>query len=222
VQRCAFTLVRSGSLLSFSSSTPLSPSFFSSSNRYTLQSSMFIDDAPRVIPRISLKDFDVRREEIKADLIKASSEIGFLYVEPSLSPDSQQVITAVVGATHSTLVDHLIPLRYINAAFDLSARFFALPLETKQKTPSVLSPLTGLTPGLSANPLHIHRWNGKSLILYLPPFGLTFSFSSQYREKHGSRVPLPSSSFYRIRRSQGIHPARVRTRRGHDQVVAVG
>ncbi|ORY77562.1 hypothetical protein BCR35DRAFT_292142 [Leucosporidium creatinivorum] len=64
------------------------------------------------VPAISLRDFANRREEIKEELIKASSEIGFF-----------------------TLVDHSIPVEHINAAFDLSAKFFDLPLEVKQKTP---------------------------------------------------------------------------------------
>lgn len=36
---------------------------------------------------------------------------------------------------HSTLVDHPIPLEHINAAFDLSARYFDLPLDVKMKKP---------------------------------------------------------------------------------------
>ncbi|KAM0753913.1 putative oxidoreductase [Meredithblackwellia eburnea MCA 4105] len=64
------------------------------------------------VPRISLKDFDIRREEIKDELIRAASDIGFF-----------------------TLVDHPIPLDHINKAFEASKRFFDLPLEVKQKTP---------------------------------------------------------------------------------------
>ncbi|GAA5866632.1 hypothetical protein JCM1840_002412 [Sporobolomyces johnsonii] len=64
------------------------------------------------VPEISLRNFDTRREEIKAELINASEKTGFFM-----------------------LVDHPIPLEHINAAFDLSARFFDLPLEIKQKTP---------------------------------------------------------------------------------------
>jgi isopenicillin N synthase-like dioxygenase len=37
--------------------------------------------------------------------------------------------------TSSTLCDHGIPLEDVQAAFDLSARFFALPDEVKAKTP---------------------------------------------------------------------------------------
>ncbi|KAK4700665.1 hypothetical protein P7C70_g5578, partial [Phenoliferia sp. Uapishka_3] len=64
------------------------------------------------VPQISLKDFANRREVIKEELIAASSDIGFF-----------------------TLIDHSIPIEDIDAAFELSARFFDLPLEVKQKTP---------------------------------------------------------------------------------------
>ncbi|GAA5900996.1 hypothetical protein JCM6882_005997 [Rhodosporidiobolus microsporus] len=64
------------------------------------------------VPQISLRDFDARREEIKAELIAAASDIGFF-----------------------TLVDHPIPLENVDAAFALAERFFDLPLEVKQKTP---------------------------------------------------------------------------------------
>ncbi|GAA5972167.1 hypothetical protein JCM21900_003692 [Sporobolomyces salmonicolor] len=64
------------------------------------------------VPEISLRDFDTRREEIKAELINASEKTGFFM-----------------------LVDHPIPLENIDAAFDLSGKLFDLPLETKQKTP---------------------------------------------------------------------------------------
>ncbi|GAA6038316.1 hypothetical protein JCM8097_003940 [Rhodosporidiobolus ruineniae] len=64
------------------------------------------------VPEISLRDFDARREEIKAELIRAGEEVGFF-----------------------TLVDHPIPLSHIDAAFANAERFFDLPLETKKKTP---------------------------------------------------------------------------------------
>lgn len=38
------------------------------------------------------------------------------------------------------LVDHGIPLEHIDNAFKNSAKFFDLPLETKQKTPYVTCP----------------------------------------------------------------------------------
>lgn len=37
------------------------------------------------VPKISLRDFESRREQIKEQLIAASSDIGFLYV--AASPD---------------------------------------------------------------------------------------------------------------------------------------
>ncbi|GAA6022003.1 hypothetical protein JCM10207_002403 [Rhodosporidiobolus poonsookiae] len=64
------------------------------------------------VPEISLRDFDNRREEIKAELISAASDIGFF-----------------------TLVDHPIPLDHVDAAFANAERFFDLPEEIKQKTP---------------------------------------------------------------------------------------
>ncbi|KAK4046754.1 hypothetical protein OIV83_005859 [Microbotryomycetes sp. JL201] len=64
------------------------------------------------VPAISLRDFDNRRDEIRDQLIAAASDIGFF-----------------------TLVDHPIPLEHVDAAFELSRRFFDLPLEVKQKTP---------------------------------------------------------------------------------------
>ncbi|KAM0750351.1 Clavaminate synthase-like protein [Meredithblackwellia eburnea MCA 4105] len=65
-----------------------------------------------VVPRISLKDFDARREEIKQQLVDAASEIGFFI-----------------------LTDHPIPLSHVDAAFENAKSFFDLPLEVKQKTP---------------------------------------------------------------------------------------
>ncbi|KAI5476550.1 long-chain fatty alcohol oxidase, FAO1 [Pseudohyphozyma bogoriensis] len=67
--------------------------------------------APNV-PRISLHDFDNRREEIKKELIAASSEVGFF-----------------------TLINHSIPVAHIDEVFEWSKKFFDLPTEVKAKTP---------------------------------------------------------------------------------------
>ncbi|ORY20998.1 hypothetical protein BCR39DRAFT_554336 [Naematelia encephala] len=64
------------------------------------------------VPTISLKDFDARKEEITQQLMDASINVGFF-----------------------TLYDHGIPSEDIQAAFDLSREFFALPDEVKAKTP---------------------------------------------------------------------------------------
>ncbi|GAA5853609.1 hypothetical protein JCM8547_007383 [Rhodosporidiobolus lusitaniae] len=64
------------------------------------------------VPQISLREFEARREEIKAELIAAASDIGFF-----------------------TLVDHPIPLENVDAAFALAEKFFDLPKEVKAKTP---------------------------------------------------------------------------------------
>ncbi|KAM0791879.1 hypothetical protein ACM66B_004134 [Microbotryomycetes sp. NB124-2] len=74
--------------------------------------SAFASASKDKVPAISLRDFDNRRDEIRDELIAAASDIGFF-----------------------TLVDHPIPLEHVDAAFELSRRFFDLPLEVKQKTP---------------------------------------------------------------------------------------
>ena len=63
------------------------------------------------VPQISLRDFSHRREEIKAQLLTAASQVGFF-----------------------TLVDHPIPLENVDKAFALAERFFDLPDEVKMKT----------------------------------------------------------------------------------------
>lgn len=63
------------------------------------------------VPTISLHDFDSRRDEIIQELMDASMNVGFF-----------------------TLSNHGIPLEDVQAAFDLSAEFFALPDDTKAKT----------------------------------------------------------------------------------------
>ncbi|WVQ80594.1 hypothetical protein IAT38_002699 [Cryptococcus sp. DSM 104549] len=64
------------------------------------------------VPTISLHDFDARRQEITAELMNASTNVGFF-----------------------TLSNHGISPASIQAAFDLSAEFFALPDSVKSKTP---------------------------------------------------------------------------------------
>ncbi|BGO94386.1 hypothetical protein NBRC10512_002084 [Rhodotorula toruloides] len=71
-----------------------------------------IAQAPLSVPRINLRDFSARREEIKEQLMSAASEIGFF-----------------------TLVGHEISLEEVNKAFGLAERFFDLPTEVKQKYP---------------------------------------------------------------------------------------
>ncbi|GAA5949327.1 hypothetical protein JCM3765_003372 [Sporobolomyces pararoseus] len=71
-----------------------------------------ITQADEKIPKISLSDFETRREEIKSALIDAAENIGFF-----------------------KLVDHGISKERIKQVFDQSQRFFDLEMETKQKTP---------------------------------------------------------------------------------------
>ncbi|KAI2778620.1 putative gibberellin 20 oxidase [Daldinia loculata] len=71
----------------------------------------------RDIPRISLRDFDTRIDNITASLISAAESNGFF-----------------------TLTDHGIPESAIEAQFALSESFFSLPDATKSTVP--FSPLT--------------------------------------------------------------------------------
>lgn len=64
------------------------------------------------VPTISLRDFATRRSTITAELMRASTEVGFF-----------------------TLSDHGIAQSDIDAMFALSQRFFELPDEVKAKTP---------------------------------------------------------------------------------------
>ncbi|RDW87278.1 putative iron family oxidoreductase [Coleophoma crateriformis] len=68
--------------------------------------------AERSIPKISLHDFPNRIDEVTAQLIHAAETDGFF-----------------------GLVNHGIPLADIEAMFDTSAAFFALPDATKAKVP---------------------------------------------------------------------------------------
>ncbi|KAG2416737.1 hypothetical protein HFD88_007953 [Aspergillus terreus] len=68
--------------------------------------------AERLVPVISLKDFDTRKEEITRQLVDAAETAGFL-----------------------TLVDHEITVDEIEQQFAISKSFFDLPHEIKGKTP---------------------------------------------------------------------------------------
>ncbi|KEF54837.1 uncharacterized protein A1O9_09279 [Exophiala aquamarina CBS 119918] len=68
--------------------------------------------AERIVPVISLKDFDRRKEEITKELVAAAENAGFF-----------------------TLVDHGISVEEIEAEFAISKGFFSLPAEVKGKTP---------------------------------------------------------------------------------------
>ncbi|KEY74558.1 hypothetical protein S7711_07161 [Stachybotrys chartarum IBT 7711] len=68
--------------------------------------------AERLVPVISLRDFDSRREEITKQLVDAAEHAGFF-----------------------TLVDHGISVDEIEAQFSISKSFFDLSPETKGKTP---------------------------------------------------------------------------------------
>ncbi|PLX36334.1 MAG: 2OG-Fe(II) oxygenase [Hyphomicrobiales bacterium] len=66
----------------------------------------------RSVPRIDLSDFERRKHEIADELWTASTEIGFFQ-----------------------LVNHDIPQAQIDEAFDMTARFFDMPMDTKAKYP---------------------------------------------------------------------------------------
>lgn len=68
--------------------------------------------ADRLVPIISLKDFNNRKDEITQQLLKAAEGAGFL-----------------------TLVDHGITVQEIEKQFAISKAFFDLPPEIKGKTP---------------------------------------------------------------------------------------
>ncbi|KAH7137832.1 leucoanthocyanidin dioxygenase [Dactylonectria macrodidyma] len=68
--------------------------------------------AERLVPVISLRDFEGRREEITQQLVDAAEHVGFF-----------------------TLVDHGISVDEIEAQFSISKNFFELPPEIKGKTP---------------------------------------------------------------------------------------
>ena len=68
----------------------------------------------RDIPRIDLSDFHARKEEIADQLWAASVDIGFFQ-----------------------LVGHGIPQAQIDEAFDMTARFFDMPMTVKEKYPLI-------------------------------------------------------------------------------------
>ncbi|WP_458093397.1 isopenicillin N synthase family dioxygenase [Roseomonas sp. WA12] len=68
----------------------------------------------RNVPRIDMSDFQARKAEIAEQLWAASTDTGFFQ-----------------------LVNHGIPQEQIDEAFDMTARFFDLPGETKAKYPMV-------------------------------------------------------------------------------------
>lgn len=76
---------------------------------------------PRPVPKISLRDFAVRRAEIGAQIIDAAENVGFFILVDQASPSKQD----------------------IEEMFELSTRFFALPDEIKSRWPFVREKNTG-------------------------------------------------------------------------------
>ncbi|KAH8680959.1 iron/ascorbate family oxidoreductase [Xylariales sp. PMI_506] len=76
--------------------------------------------AEKIVPVISLKDFEIRKEDITKELVAAAEHAGFL-----------------------TLVDHGITIEEIEAQFAISQAYFGLPLETKSKIPHQLTTNNG-------------------------------------------------------------------------------
>ncbi|TPG57145.1 isopenicillin N synthase family oxygenase [Roseomonas nepalensis] len=74
----------------------------------------------RAVPRIDMSDFHARRAEIADQLWEASIDTGFFQ-----------------------LVNHGITQAQIDEAFDLCARFFDLPMESKAKLPMLKGTNTG-------------------------------------------------------------------------------
>ncbi|TCU14736.1 isopenicillin N synthase family dioxygenase [Rhizobium sullae] len=66
----------------------------------------------RIVPRIDMGDYENRKVEIADELWEASTNSGFFQ-----------------------LVNHGIPQQAIDEAFEMSARFFALPVEVKGRYP---------------------------------------------------------------------------------------
>ncbi|KIW18001.1 hypothetical protein PV08_02288 [Exophiala spinifera] len=66
----------------------------------------------RLVPMISLADFDKRKSDITKQLVDAAEHAGFF-----------------------TLVDHGITKKEIESQFSISRQFFALPADVKGKTP---------------------------------------------------------------------------------------
>ncbi len=66
----------------------------------------------RDVPRIDMSDFEARKAEIADQLWNAASDIGFFQI-----------------------VNHAIPQAQTDETFEMTARFFALPQETKARLP---------------------------------------------------------------------------------------
>ncbi|KAF9893444.1 hypothetical protein FE257_010756 [Aspergillus nanangensis] len=66
----------------------------------------------RIVPVISLKEFNSRKNEITQQLVNAAESAGFL-----------------------TLIDHGITIEEIEQQFAISKGFFGLPHDIKGKTP---------------------------------------------------------------------------------------
>ncbi|PBK94680.1 Clavaminate synthase-like protein [Armillaria gallica] len=71
--------------------------------------------AARPVPYISLRNFDLRKDEIAKELIDAAENVGFFVLVDQESPSKQD----------------------ISDMFELSARYFALPEEIKAKVPFI-------------------------------------------------------------------------------------
>ncbi|EPE09746.1 oxidoreductase domain containing protein [Ophiostoma piceae UAMH 11346] len=83
----------------------------------------------RVIPRISLRDFDARVDEITAELVAAAESYGIF-----------------------VLTDHPVPQSAIDAQFAAGRRFFDLADSVKDKTPFVTSANAGWEKNSQARP----------------------------------------------------------------------
>lgn len=79
-------------------------------NRESQMGRIGTEDREREVRQISLKDFESRRAEITEQLWSAATDIGFFQ-----------------------LVDHGIDMDEVNHAFEMSAKFFALPKDVKSK-----------------------------------------------------------------------------------------
>lgn len=102
-----------------------------------------------IVPKISLRDFDNRREEIKQQLYDAATNVGFFILKDQEGPTKHD----------------------IEKAFEYSANYFSLEEEVKQKTPFVklencgyefkaqVRPSTGTTDLKESLQLQYHKRN---------------------------------------------------------------
>lgn len=102
-----------------------------------------------IVPKISLRDFDNRREEIKQQLYDAATQVGFFVLKDQEGPTKED----------------------IEKAFELSAQYFKLDQSTKEKTPFVklencgyehkaqVRPSTGTTDLKESLQLQYHKKN---------------------------------------------------------------